>query len=399
MSRFLRKLFSKERRADRPTAPTAETTTEPSLAGSSTSSFFYSPPPSYCGSTTSTLVNSSTATLAESTTSTLVERAKSTVVKCAKSTLFQPEKSRFEKLEPKILQMIRGHLELHDHFLLGQTCQAWRRTTARDWKLTLDQLPLAQKLEFWAGVALVLPNHWACGPCYRLHKINRSDIPWKERGWCERQSDSCQFENAARFGPFHKIEERHVQLALKFTRMKTVNQEYLKSIMKPFTDVSFADPRNRPAYMSFHAAPKIVAGRFLLHTKWVFGDGVRFCVSQLRAYRICPHMFIRYADSHKQRLRHLGALDTITKDLTKSVNLALESPGKTFDGHCSRCPTDFSVLAGLNRITISSWHDFGTYKSPEDDSWNVHVESHKNRFSTGPVVHHEPGSVQKLYTA
>ncbi|KAF6833943.1 hypothetical protein CPLU01_05238 [Colletotrichum plurivorum] len=380
MSRFLRKLFSREQQSDRDSLPWAATPTKSGLTEPLTSSFVKYDTSSISKSATSSIFGSSTATLVEGITSV------------------------FDNLERELLLRIIGHLELHDHFLLSHTCQTLRNVTRRDWVSTVEQLPLAPRLEFWAGIAFVLPNHWVCGPCYRLHKINKSDVPWKERRYSrEAQNDACEYENGVRFDYHHKIEEKHVQLALKFTRLNNVNQDYLASIMKLFAEESFKNYHHHPAYKSFYSSPKIVFERFLLHTQWVFGNGVRFSPSELRMHGICPHMVIYSLDSGEQdrgRQTPCGckrSIDTRVLEFTQEVRLALKSPGREFDGHCSRCTTDYSILVGPARVTISAWHDFGSYKSPEDESWTVHIESNANKFTKGPIVYHEPGSVRRLY--
>ncbi|KAF6811245.1 hypothetical protein CSOJ01_05803, partial [Colletotrichum sojae] len=118
------------------------------------------------------LFGSSSSTLVDPSTSTLFKPRKSTLAESTTSTLVEGTASVFDNLEREILLRIIGHLELHNHFLLSHTCQALRNVTQRDWVSTIDRLPLAPRLEFWSGVAFVLPDHWVCGPCYRLHNIN-----------------------------------------------------------------------------------------------------------------------------------------------------------------------------------------------------------------------------------
>lgn len=86
----------------------------------------------------------------------------------------------------EILMTIIDHLNLHDQFLLSQTCTATRKLTHRNWELDLQGLSRAEQIKFWTGLAYVLPNHWVCGPCGKLHAIKKWDGPGKENYWILR---------------------------------------------------------------------------------------------------------------------------------------------------------------------------------------------------------------------
>lgn len=156
----------------------------------------------------------------------------------------------FPKFPREIIFEILNLLELHDLFTLGQTCQAFRRITQRDWELYLSRLSPPQQLEFWTGLAFGMPSHWVCGPCRRLHKIDKNDLP----GRC--YNHGCPHEIYPTLGHTHRIGERHVQLALKFTRLKNV-QDYLESIMTPFTDKK-GSSNTKSLCEDLHVSPRIV---------------------------------------------------------------------------------------------------------------------------------------------
>ncbi|KAK1526123.1 uncharacterized protein CCOS01_08541 [Colletotrichum costaricense] len=136
----------------------------------------------------------------------------------------------FLKLPNEMLYHIISFLELHDQFILRQTCKDMQILLQKDWRLLFARLAVSQKLDFLAGLAFTSPNHWVCGGCHLLHRIDTNDVPWHLLRTCPYDTNRACF--LSRFD----IRESHVQLALKLMRPETAaNQEYLKKIMSPFT--------------------------------------------------------------------------------------------------------------------------------------------------------------------
>ncbi|KXH65004.1 hypothetical protein CNYM01_13625 [Colletotrichum nymphaeae SA-01] len=161
----------------------------------------------------------------------------------------------FLKLPNEMLFHIISFLELHDQFILRQTCKDLQILLQKDWRLLFTHLAVSQKLDFLAGLAFTKPNHWVCGGCHQLHRINTNDIPWHLLRTCPYDNHRACF--LSRFD----IRESHVQLGLKLTRLKTAaNQGYLKKIMSPFT-FEYAPFPGQKTKTSFHAAPKVIADR------------------------------------------------------------------------------------------------------------------------------------------
>lgn len=301
----------------------------------------------------------------------------------------------------EILMEIIDHLHLHDEFLLSQTCRAFRKLTQRNWELAFERFSWAKRMDFRTGLAYVLPNHWVCGPCGKLHTI---DTWW---GWDGPKNNGfplvpqCQQQDGLNFDTIYPLRHTHVQLALKLTRMRSVNQEYLKYIMSPFTTETMSSPYLR-LRLTYYAVPKVVAERFLLQVKREFRDGdemasARVCPGELHLEHICPHMMIMASKAYGRRagsgLSRVFGLDGLSKD----VHLAFASFGETFFGHCKRCPTDYAVLAHPGILTIYSWHDLGSYRSPFSQQWTVHIRTSQNEFCDGPLVHHHPGTIRDTY--
>ncbi|KAK1471611.1 hypothetical protein CCUS01_06095 [Colletotrichum cuscutae] len=286
----------------------------------------------------------------------------------------------FLKLPNEMLFHIISFLELHDQFILRQTCKDMQILLQKDWRLLFTRLAVSQKLDFLAGLAFTSPNHWVCGGCHLLHRIDTNDIPWHLLRTCPYDTNRACF--LSRFD----IRESHVQLALKLMRLKTAaNQEYLKKIMSPFT-FEYAPSPGQKTKTSFHAAPKVIADRFILYTQRALSYPQGLGVWQV-SERIC---------------RHIGGSESGVGPPTefgKAIKLAVNQPGIEVNGHCSRCLIDYSIILGPgpDRLTIRAWYDYGSYKSPNDKSWTAPVYGTSNTYSPGPKVYRDSGSIRMLY--
>lgn len=293
-------------------------------------------------------------------------------------------------LPDELLLEIIKHLDLHDEFLLSQTCGALRGLTERNWKPTLQRLSHAQQLDFWTGLAYVLPNHWVCGPCGKLHKIDKRDRPTTDN-----RSPRCQQQDGLDFDHSYHLRHTHVQLALKLTRMGSVNRRHLENIMSPFTTETPTLSSDRPR-LKYCATPKVVAERFLLQVKRKFqwNDPAVVSLSDLGLRTICPHMVILPfkvpRDTKSSRAAVLGCF-------SNDVHLAVASLGQEVTGHCRRCPTDYTVVAQPGIVTICTWHDLGPYGSPLSKQWTIHIPSGQNRLFQRLCLHHNPGTIRDMY--
>ncbi|TDZ19314.1 hypothetical protein Cob_v007639 [Colletotrichum orbiculare MAFF 240422] len=297
------------------------------------------------------------------------------------------------RLPNELILEVLDHLELHDLFILSQTCRALRALAWRDWNLALGRMPSTRRAHFLPGIAFVRPNDWVCGRCGRLHAVDKRDVPWS--GWHIRGSlPPCYRETGIKCGYVYELRFAHVQMAIKLSRMGNVNQTYLGRIMKPYSD-----ERDSSVYSTLllhtRAAPKIVAERFLLHAEYEYRDNTAsVSPDALRLKKICPHMMIWPSRNTRSNslTRDLGL-----EGLSDAVHLAFDRPGQEITGHCNRCPTDYTVVAAPGLLTIRAWHDLGPYTSLPDERWTVHIRSHDNQPSEGPAVHHNPGTVRDAY--
>lgn len=337
----------------------------------------------------------------------MVTKTKGSVMDCVRWLLAfgqrRPQQNRDASTCPVILQVpneilleIIDHLRLHDEFLLSQTCRTFRKLTQRNWKLASQQLSFLKGIEFRTGLAYVLPNRYVCGPCGKLHAMHKWDRPETYR-----PVPLCQQSRYLTFDRIYPLRHTHVQLALKLTRMGSINQKYLNRILSPFTSetLSFPYPQLRLHYC---AIPRVVGERFLLQVKreWRGLDNTMRAVSpdELRLERVCPHMAIMPSTVMNGRRPNDRATKVFALDgLSKDVHLACSTYGRAFSGYCERCPTDYTVFANAGIITAYSWHDLGSYGTPFSQRWTVHIETDQNIYCNGPVVHHHAGTVREMY--
>ncbi|KAF4784895.1 hypothetical protein HER10_EVM0000244 [Colletotrichum scovillei] len=155
--------------------------------------------------------------------------------------------------------------------------------------------------------------------------------------------------------------------------------------MSPFT-FEYALTPGLKTKTSLHAAPKVVADRFILYTQRALSYPKGLVVWQI-SERICGHIGgSEYGD---------GPLT----EFGKAIRLAVNQPGFEVNGHCSRCLIDYSIMLGPepDRLTIHAWYDYGSYKSPNDKSWTEPIYGTSNTYSPGTMVYRDPGSIRMLY--
>ncbi|CAI0651965.1 unnamed protein product [Colletotrichum noveboracense] len=169
---------------------------------------------------------------------------------------------------------------------------------------------------------------------------------------------------------------------------ENVNQKYLNKIMAPFSDEFNSDRSQKSEY--FRASPKIIRERFILYTQRDIVYEAGLTLDSCDWQEICPHMVVYSNDD-------IHDWFSGPKNFSNDVRTALSQFYNEITGHCPRCPTDYAITAGPNGMRIQAWKDFGSYKSPKDESWTVHVWSQQNSRTKGPIMHHDPGSIRKLY--
>lgn len=312
----------------------------------------------------------------------------------------------------EILLEIMDHLELHDTFHLSHVCRCFRALTKRDWKEAVHQLPRHLQLSFWTGLAFVMPNHWACSLCSKLHKRNPSDAPgWtfpsisddRDNARAQNRPARCIWEQQQDppemiAAPCWMMDHSHLQLAVKLTlRPQDGNASYLERLMQVFErqNYSFASHHLLDMIMT----PKIVDGRYLLLVQYVSRLRSNKPISFEKAppIRVCRHMRIRAPTSAGPYPDSWLARDLGMKGFMDDTYSAFCAPGRAFQGHCRRCMTDYTVVVTGGRLMIDEWHDYGPYGTVHGEEYESQCCGELDTPSTGPTVYHSPGSVRQRY--
>lgn len=129
-----------------------------------------------------------------------------------------------------ILYLINQKLDWHDRFFLSQTCQALRDFATCDWDDKYRSLSPKEQVKFLAGLAVGMPDHWVCGYCCALHRVDTSDTP---DGSALRSLGMPCLTDPVPLMEFreYQIHHRHVQLALKYNRLG-IRQKYLGELWR-----------------------------------------------------------------------------------------------------------------------------------------------------------------------
>ena len=290
--------------------------------------------------------------------------------------------------------------------LLSQTCHPLRGILGDS--ASAAHLSYAQYLEYLTGLAHDRCDQWVCEVCPALHRTYANDTPFDHslscpHGW-------LQWHNRA-YGSMHRIDiyqlnidHRHVQLALKCTRMRHQSYEpYRKELLRPCKKDYWHFSHHSTAKIRYSVFPKIVTAtndtpRFLIMSVWDFvkrDQDPILTPESLEDLIICPHMSF-YGPYHT---------DT---EFSMDIKAAFDYRPSPVVGACSQCRTDFAIKLSANSETaeLYVWQDLGPEGSPMDADWNSQVYRHsiyQDRpcgvyCRTEPVtIYHEPDSVRELF--
>ncbi|KAI0551539.1 hypothetical protein F4679DRAFT_593340 [Xylaria curta] len=347
--------------------------------------------------------------------------------------------SRLLQLPLELIFIIAESLSPADLVLLAQTSRSLRAIFENQASAT--RLCSTDYLSFLAGLARGKPEEWVCENCMTLHPIVKLDTPAAVNHvsscpyrhvppyWLRQKGSSCTnyyrkairdrpdtYENQYRTDTRLKfsqirIEHRHVQLALKYTRLQERKySSYLQALLEPHHDTNFRRMTKSQLETRYSAYPKIVAGhdgnlRFLLWSTWrYYRDLENITFDKIGRLKICPHVEVERRPPSFRRSPTLVIRESWRKSLQEAMKRVLEAQenGQEYTGACARCATDFSVQLGRRSLDLHVWQDFGPEGSPADLAWATHIagigiDGVPNLWSLGPVLHHEPGTIRKLF--
>ncbi|OTA08297.1 hypothetical protein A9Z42_0092010 [Trichoderma parareesei] len=316
--------------------------------------------------------------------------------------------SRLLNLPVELVIAIAAQVPRPDQILASQTCRALRNILCDSVLSGDDHLPenlsMEERTEFLLHLSRGSPCQWVCEECTELHWAYMHDTPAKPLsegylpcffpGYGQRQDLNLH----SIYG--FKLNHRHVQLALKHTRLaatEALDTTYLQKLLQPYQkQIRSRYTRKHLVDAEFSAHPKVVDGRFLVKTTFDFREGYdKVCREYLGTVALCGHQIIQASDVRNWR----GQLSDSHNDLHPlyalliTVRAAFQSPGREFCGRCEFCGTDFSVKATPERVTVRAWKDFG----PEGTTYDPYWRSHLSRVFSTRTACRMAGSIRELY--
>lgn len=358
--------------------------------------------------------------------------------------------SAFLQLPVEIVMVILGELPKASQLVLSQTCRSLR-VTHQLYSLAHPERSLPtknEKLEYLACLARALPGKWVCSVCVKLHRVSEADVPkhpWKATS-CTRLDWFGLYKQYDHYGfRFYTVGHRHVQLALKYTRMSSDAKRYrgyLQKLLAPYTNDSFFSSNEYKSRKNkYQTVPKITNGRFLLKSVWRYADvesgssplaRVGFldvcnheCYWRTRDYRGQNRAYFRPSESlleaDPNRLYYIEVGESAHKYITsieamdwtdliiprghsnpymtlkRAIEWASVWEGEIIFGSCHSCLTDYSVeLNSSKGVKVCAWKDLGPECSPVDPAWKTNVVGESSSGGERPPDY-PPGCIRKLY--
>ena len=198
--------------------------------------------------------------------------------------------SAFLHLPIDIICMICDQLPLSAKILLSQTCKAMWYMLPSQCSVRSKALVPEDRFNTLAELGNFLPDNYHCITCKRLHPVRPDDIPdltnwYRRRHVCfTRNLESDHLRPQKSYAVFF----HHVQLALKYSRMKEKHQDCRKNILQKFE----MRPVGSPILKTFSAKPRVVNARFILLMTYVLYAGPLrdAATTDYKKYlQFCPH--------------------------------------------------------------------------------------------------------------
>ncbi|KAK7415684.1 hypothetical protein QQX98_005719 [Neonectria punicea] len=312
-------------------------------------------------------------------------------------------KTKQPLLPVDLLLLIADALPLHGQLFFSQTCHVIRIILPR-LRDSGRHLPREQALDYLTVLAHDKLERWACDLCTKLHSVHTMDIPKYRVGYLKACPEVWRLSHAGLFT--HNIDHRHVQLALKYTRMELANKkhrQYLKDLLAPHHvnyDVN-GWPSDVKSDLQLSSYSKIANGRYLLLSVLQFKMNKKPVTPFTIGRRlICRHQQLRpieyYRPSELGELVRHGSQDPEFK-LWRAVGTAFEMEGAEVTDSCPLCPMDFLVQASPERVTLQVWHDLGPEGSPLDQAWRIHSYHFTEKWRNDTLPYQEFGSIRRAY--
>ncbi|KAL7953133.1 hypothetical protein V8C34DRAFT_318434 [Trichoderma compactum] len=317
-----------------------------------------------------------------------------------------PRRCAILELPNELLMAIMDHLPQHSQMLISQTCRRFQAITHTNLPAqTYRPDTSEERLLYLSRRARSLPDRWVCTECIKLHRINVSDTPANSLHalWVFKCRNGLEYYGKYGFRLIH----RHLQLTLKYTRLNKLEpkyENYLKSLIAPYhTYLRPNDLDINKVKRKYSVYPKVVNGRYLLHTVWRYYQAKGPISMQSMGYiLICPHREghsptdtpVGFFAGHISPDTQAEANGAVTIDPSQGLYVCIERAFRLLHtevcSSCIYCTTDFSVRASHKEVVVSVWQDFGGEDTAFSPEWSALVFKLR-------CVHYHYGSVRKLY--
>ncbi|KAL7787142.1 hypothetical protein V8C37DRAFT_412177 [Trichoderma ceciliae] len=277
------------------------------------------------------------------------------------------------QLPLEVLLKIFAFLPPHSQLLVYQTCRPLRVIIHQYFLARRGEIPATPKdrLNYLTHLARSLPDRWTRS--WDTPSVRPSYYPKCGDGKAyafEKHSESKIFLNYE-YSPAH----RHVELTLKYTRLKSQKRTHWKHLKRLLTP-HHAETQ-RPDYIA------VVDGRYLLFTvRTYLGVGTTVSRKSIEFIEICPHL---------SSFAELRSRNGLKLDLNMILYMAFSAPPNTRTFYpCLACRTDVSIQISPERAIICAWQDLGPEGTVYDPVWEAIVRKTTN-------IHHQAGSIRELY--
>ena len=295
-----------------------------------------------------------------------------------------------------LIYTIFDELQWPEKVMLSQTCKDLRYNLRQKCSSILRKATVLERLEYLTILGNILPDHYLCTACCVLHLVDPKDIPITDCNiiGANLYRAPCPLPEPLwsrhRLHHNYAVAFRHVQLAIKYSRMGGGYQRYRASIMQRFV---VSNRGISSIGYDFVAEPVIVRGRFILMTRFEFyGDveEVSYWTFMKTTINFCPHHMTGKFNDHN---------DTFNILMRSLFRQSRNTSGPCQEAYsCSRCPSDYAIAIKDKRAIVSVWHDLGTGASTDDPYWQSHIWDYENNmYNKGTEFPYEHGSIEKMY--
>ncbi|KAL7892200.1 hypothetical protein HDV63DRAFT_398793 [Trichoderma sp. SZMC 28014] len=300
------------------------------------------------------------------------------------------------QLPVELLLKILDYLPPYSQLLVYQTCRPLRTLVRQHFLDGKGDLlaTLEDRLRYLTHLARSTPERWVCAKCCKLHQTCKWDTPVYRGAYhlpaCGEGMGYVEDSECKRLAnDGYAASHRHIELTLKYVRLKSSKKEHRKHLQRLLAPHHFQTQSPHSisvaegilAQKSFY--PKVVDGRYLLLTvRTYLGTSTPVSPQSIKSLLICPHQYT--FGSFRRRNEMKIYLDTV-------FYMAFSAPPNTpFFCSCLACGTDISIQTSPERILVCAWQDLGPEATVYDPDWEAIV-----RYTE--VVHHKTGSIRELF--